>query len=332
MLATLAPAKINWTLEVLGKRPDGYHEITSVMSTVSLRDSLILSPANDWGCWIYAAGVNRAAIDPDRNLVRLAAIELAAAMNRTDDQMALGTWKTAPPFPPGALSVWLSDRPGPLRCLHLMKYIPVAAGLGGGSSDAAATLRLLSHAWVGQPHDTALHLHSLEKVAATFGSDVPFFLRGGTQFASSRGERLEPLPDPAARWVVIATPPITIERKTATLYGLLTPALFTDGSRSRALVAKLSAQGPARIEDADIYNVFESVADAAFTGLDRYRAWVAEAAGSPAHLCGAGPSLFALVPDGEAGYIAARKLRERGLFARAAKILGHERASRVTHT
>src|SRR5207253_4919427 len=125
--------------------------------------------------------------------------------------------------------------------VRLQKRIPPAAGLGGGSSDAAATLRGLNVLRGG-----ALTGDALAAVAAGLGSDVPFFLRGGTQLAEGRGERLTPLPDVGESWLVIVTPPITLEQKTARLFGLLGPGEWSDGSVTRTLSAELAERRPIR--------------------------------------------------------------------------------------
>jgi 4-diphosphocytidyl-2C-methyl-D-erythritol kinase len=402
MLFTIAPAKINWTLEVLGRGDDGYHAIASVMSTISLRDAVSLTVSEAWELWVDAPSVVQAALCSDDNLVRRAAIELASALGHEKDRTGLAALQITRPYPQGLRSGWRATDTKPLRRLHLAKNIPLSAGLGGGSSDAAATLRLLDVYWHGlvraqtpsqgvradsgsgphpfvapldqasrpspeigrgagsqscgarrgegrlpahaqnpkrMPEDARgakaseeLRVVRLESVATRLGSDVPFFVRGGTQLARGRGEVLEPLPDPAPRWIVILTPSIAVERKTATLYRLLTSAVYTDGSRSRALAAKLTGPQPGTIEEEDIYNVFEAAAPTVFRGIETYRRALADAAGTPAHLCGAGPSLFALMPDSESADLAARRLREQGLVARAVKVIGRERASVVTHT
>ena len=162
------PAKVNLTLEVLGKRNDGYHEIASVMQAINLCDRLTFSIADDLSLITDTPG-----LDTKDNLVYRAASLL-------NDKTGVSA---------GAE-------------IHLCKGIPVAAGLGGGSSDAAATLLGLNRLW-------GLHLarDELEELAAQLGSDVPFFLAGGAALAEGRGERITPLPSPPTSCLVFAFRP-----------------------------------------------------------------------------------------------------------------------------
>lgn len=319
-LTTRAPAKINWTLEVLGRRPDGYHEIASVMSTISLTDRLTLVPARAWE--LSLDGPVSSAVPPklEDNLVVQAAAALAA---RIAGAMRLTTpepWQGWPP--PPALG-----RPFHIR---LEKHIPAAAGLGGGSSDAAAILRLLYPMWRkpralsgAEPVGRAV----LHDIAAHVGSDVAFFLTGRTQLARGRGSELQQLGDPAAQWLVVLTPRIAVEHKTASLYGLLSHEQYSDGARSAALAARLLGRQPCVISETDIYNVFEGVAHRAFPRLKLYRDHLEKVAGAPAHLCGAGPSLFSLCSGRTAALEAAKRLRAENLVASAVCPTGHSMAA-----
>jgi 4-diphosphocytidyl-2-C-methyl-D-erythritol kinase len=163
------------------------------------------------------------------------------------------------------------------------------------------------------------------------GSDVPFFLRGGTAYVSGRGEILHPLPDPLPCHVVLLTPPNAVERKTARLYGLLARGHYTDGGRTASLRSRLSASAPAAITEGDLFNVFESVMEDAFPGIGVYRERLRAATATPVHLCGAGPTLFALVPGEDAEGIAAG-LRAAGMVAHAARVISARDACDVTET
>lgn len=289
-LTTRAPAKVNWTLEVLGRRPDGYHEITSLMSTVDLCDRLTLAPASAWSVEVVAPEPLRSELVRGDNLVEQALAALRAAVG--------------PDLPAARLT--------------LEKRIPAAAGLGGGSSDAAATLRLVTAYWrhVAGPAALAPLAQRLDAIAAGLGSDVPFFLRGAVQLARGRGERLEPVPVPPGtrQWLVLLVPPYTLPRKTARLYALLTPSHYTDGVRTARLAAALAA-GDGEALCRETFNAFDAVAEQAFPGLARYRALLTDVCGGPAHLSGAGPALFACVADAAAARAAARRLRRAGLVA-----------------
>ena len=250
-------AKINWLLEVLHRRPDGYHEVRTVIQTIDLCDTLELHPAAE--LCLEACGDGLPA--PEENLVMKAAHLLR--------EQAAGS--------PGAR-------------MRLSKAIPVAAGLGGGSSDAAAALRGLNELW-----GLALPREALEDMAARLGSDVPFFIRGGTALAEGRGERVTPLTDAPLRELVIAVPPLPLANKTQRMYSLLTPADYTDGSATGRLVDAIRRGKP--VEDSHLFNVFDRPAFRAFPELERLRQALLAAGARSVHLAGSGPALFALAAD-----------------------------------
>jgi 4-diphosphocytidyl-2-C-methyl-D-erythritol kinase len=171
-LRVRAHAKINVSLRVLGRFPDGYHELRTVFQSVGLHDTLFLIPRQGR----FALTATDAAVPVDRsNLVWRAAERV---------------WKAA------------RRRGGPHGVhVHLVKRIPVGGGLGGGSSDAAAALRALSAFW-----RLNVAPQDLEDIARTLGADVPYFLHGGTAMGVDRGDRLSPVPELARRWVVLAMP------------------------------------------------------------------------------------------------------------------------------
>lgn len=166
-MKALAPAKINLWLSVGSRRADGYHEILSVMQSVSLVDELEMQPAPETTLEVRPPG---AAPEDETNLVVLATQALMAATG------AAG----------GA-------------GMRLHKKIPVAAGLGGGSADAAAALVGLNEMW-----RTGVSKKALEKIGARIGADVPFCVRGGTAIARGTGADLSPLSSPQPLWWVIA--------------------------------------------------------------------------------------------------------------------------------
>jgi 4-diphosphocytidyl-2-C-methyl-D-erythritol kinase len=252
----LAAAKINWTLEVLGRRGDGYHEVRTVMQTIDLCDELELEPGE--GLELEVDGPHEA----------------------TEDDLVLRA------------AALLEEGRGRGAQMRLTKRIPVAAGLGGGSSDAAAALRGLNHVR-GLGHDT----QQLAALASQIGSDVAFFLAGGTALAEGRGERVTPLPDAAQTWLVLLVPPLHLAEKTRRMYEALTPADFTDGSRTGALVERIrNGEG---VRENDLFNAFERAAYEVFEGLEGYREALLAAGARRVHLAGAGPALFALA-EGEA--------------------------------
>jgi 4-diphosphocytidyl-2-C-methyl-D-erythritol kinase len=270
MILTLtACAKINLTLEALSKRPDGYHEIASVFQAISLADTLTFEPANtlEFQCEVKELQT------PD-NLVLKAARLL----------------KEISGYKKGAR-------------INLTKRIPLAAGLGSGSTDAAATLVGLNKLW-----DLNLSHNKLLELAAKLGSDVPFFLCGGTALAQSRGEKLTLLPSASETWLVLLKPPIDpVANKTAQLYSRLNPSYFTSGQRTERLVAHLKHGG--NIEPSFLFNVFEQVAFDFFPALSDYRSRLIKAGAREVHLAGSGPTLFALVPGKSRGEAVLKNLK-----------------------
>lgn len=269
-LSLKAPAKVNLTLEAVGRREDGYHEIASVLQTVGLFDVLTFEPAAE-----LSLQCDRPELASDDNLVIRAADLL----------------KTAAGYTKGA-------------AITLEKKIPVSSGLGGGSSDAAATLTGLNDLWgLGMSND------DLMPIAARLGSDVPFFLRGGTAMAQGRGERLRPLPPADLEWLVVLCPAIHVSDKTASLYGRLTPAHHTPGHLTRKLEARIRGGGD--VPPQFLFNVFDEVARQAFPGLNTYWDAFHSLGAREIHLAGSGPSLFAPVVRKEQGTTIELMLKHR---------------------
>ena len=160
MLYEKAPAKINLTLDVLHKRPDGFHEVEMIMTTVDLADRIWLRPTDNGKITIKASERH---VPNDRKNLAYQAAELL--------QIECGITNGVE--------------------ITLEKSIPVAAGLAGGSSDAAATLRGLNRLW-----DLNLSVKELARLGARIGSDVSFCVHGGTALATGRGELIEILPRP----------------------------------------------------------------------------------------------------------------------------------------
>ena len=255
-----AYAKVNLTLEVLGKRDDGYHEIATVIQTIDLHDTLTLEPAADITLECSCPEL----VSPD-NLVLRAAHLLRENTGSTE----------------GARIV-------------LDKKVPVAAGLGGGSSDAAATLKGLNRLW-----GLGLSVDELVRMAVQIGSDVPFFLYGGTAMAHGRGERVRPLPPADLEWLLVLSPSIDLPNKTASLYARLSPAHFTPGHLTRKLEARIRGGGD--VPPQFLFNVFDDVSLQAFPGLQTYWETFHSLGAREVHVVGSGPSLFAPVSLKERG-------------------------------
>jgi len=214
-----APAKLNFGLEIIGRRPDGFHEIVTILQAVSFEDVLTIRNAPD-----ISVSCSDPTLTGEANLAfrALTAIRPSSAV----------VFMTSSSVPSLSEPSPLHPRPG--AHLHIAKAIPAAAGLGGASSDAAAALVLANDQW-----QLGYSLATMERIAASLGSDVPFFLRGGTALATGRGTDLVSLPTPFDSWIVIVSPNIHMPRKTATLYRSLTGEHFSDGSAVRRQAERL---------------------------------------------------------------------------------------------
>ena len=207
-----APAKVNLHLEVLRQRPDGYHEIETVFQAVTLFDTVAVT--------LRATGN-----DPAAQRVRLRVSPPGAAPDGPENLC----WEAA------RLFGHATGRHGELE-IDLHKEIPAGAGLGGGSADAAAVLVALNRL-----HGTALDGAELEQLAGRIGSDVPFFIRGGTQVGRGRGTVLTPVTAIRSGVFLIVKPPLSIE--TARIYGQLKIGLTVRGPKCslrhvKALIAR----------------------------------------------------------------------------------------------
>jgi len=259
MLTVQAPAKINLTLEVLGKRRDGFHEIRSVVQTINLCDTLRFQLSQDIE---YIS--NKPNWVPEESLV-----PKTVSMLRE----ATGCSKGAR--------------------IEVDKRIPLMSGLGGDSSDAAAILRGLNHLW-----GLDLSHRELLELAARLGSDVPFFLYGGTALIEGRGERVTPLPPLPHTWVILVVPLVPkLPGKTRQLYASLKASHYTDGQITERLIERLREGRES--EPSVLFNTFENVASAQFPGLNVYRKHIIKVGAADVHLAGSGPTSFSLVKDKE---------------------------------
>lgn len=257
MLTVLAPAKLNLTLEVLAKRRDGFHEIRSVIQTINLCDSLHFQLSQN-----IEFKSSMPDLIPEDSLVSKATSLLRQATGCSN----------------GAT-------------IEVSKRIPLVSGLGGDSSDAAAILRGLNKLW-----GLGLSQPELLELASQLGSDVAFFVYGGTAVVKGRGEVVTPLPPLPHMWVVLMVPPVPrMPGKTERLYASLKARHYTDGQITDRLVAWLTGGG--EVTPSSLSNVFDDVALDSFTGLGEYWQQFLEAGAQEVHLAGSGPSLFALIKD-----------------------------------
>lgn len=232
-----AYAKINLQLNILGKRPDGYHELDMIMQTVGLRDVLQVETVKTPGIVLES---NYPELDTPNNLICRAARILAGEAHII-----------------------------PHLHIKLVKNIFVAAGLAGGSADAAATFRVLNRLW-----KLNYSVTKLEELAGRLGSDIPFLIAGGTSRCQGRGEILTELPRTPARRVVLAKPR-QVEVSTAWAYGAY--------DRLRSAVRQQHQDNDLELVTVPAYPVIEELKRSAY-----------RAGASLAMMSGSGPSVFAL--------------------------------------
>ena len=255
MITLDAHAKLNLTLEVMGKRDDGYHEVASIMQTLELADTLTIKHADS-----LSLTCSLPELDGPENLAFRAAELLSSEA---------GVSKGAR--------------------IHIEKRIPVAAGLGGGSADAAAALVGLNRLW-----ELELSNDELRKLGSNLGSDVPFLIEGGTATALGRGERIRHLPTPPLPWIVVAIPDTDLPDKTAAMYRALTPDNFTRGALSLKLEARILHHG-GDVPPQLLFNTFDSVARSALPDVDRCWNDMYAAGAREIHVAGSGPAIYAAV-------------------------------------
>jgi 4-diphosphocytidyl-2-C-methyl-D-erythritol kinase len=258
-----APAKLNMSLKILGRRADGYHELVSLMVPVNIQDRLIFSSVSR-GIHLSCQGIPVPATE--KNLVFRAASAFFSRVGRN-----------------------------PSLSISLTKNIPVAAGLGGGSSDAAATLKTLN-----TMYHHPLGAGELAETALGLGADVPFFLYNIPSIARGVGERLEPLTNWPEFWYVVVTPPLSIS--TAWVYGNLKLELTV--SENDYIV------NPLRKDWADIgdilQNDLETVTAARYPVIASMKRILMDTGAEGALMSGSGPSVFGVFRSEEA----ARKAKD----------------------
>ena len=282
-LRVRCPAKINLGLWILRKRPDGYHEIDTILQTIELEDEIVLEPARE-GLALTTRGIPITGDAP--NLVTRAWDLL---VERAGGHLPRGIRAT------------------------LTKRIPVGAGLGGGSSDAAGFLlgadRLLG---------LGLATYELHALAARLGSDVPFFLRGGTARATGRGERVRQLCPIDPLWIVLVSPPVAIS--TTWAYRQARLGLTRHDDRARFLESALAGRN---LEAAlsEMRNDFEDVVLPGFPVLAALRNALIGGGAVKTLLAGSGSTLFGIQRTREDALRLANGLVGRGAQVRAVRTL-----------
>lgn len=251
-MSALAPAKINLTLEILGRRPDGFHNILSFIQTLDLSDRMQFEPASELTLEVRGDPIP-GKVDQESNLVLRAARLLQERTHCNQGARIL-----------------------------LEKMVPAGAGLGGGSSDAATTLLALDTLWsTGIGHD------ELARLAAKLGSDVPFFLTDGAAIVSGRGDVVLPVESTAQFQFLLVVPGHRRTEKTAFAYSRVTSALFTQGTatqRLRQAMKEGNGVGPKLL-----FNAFDALVDELYPEIAGSWRFCKEAGLEP-HLAGSGPA------------------------------------------
>jgi len=291
MVVTIrAHAKINLDLRVLGVRPDGFHELRTVFQAISLHD-VIECTAREGP---FALECDTAGVPLDSsNLV----------------------WKAAQ-------ALWRSlRRPGPVRdvVVRLHKHIPLQAGLGGGSADAAATLLGLTRLW-----RVPVRAAQLTDIAAPLGSDVPFFLAGGTALGLGRGDEVYPLADLPRHWIVLLVPGFGVSSKDA--------YTWYDGERelARGQTARepQHVPGPWPSRAAQMINDLEAPIARHHPEIDQMRTALRRAGALAAAMTGSGSTVFGLFQKRAEAVAAVERLSGSGWRVLLTESLGRGEYSR----
>ncbi|MCD7755428.1 MAG: 4-(cytidine 5'-diphospho)-2-C-methyl-D-erythritol kinase [Firmicutes bacterium] len=265
-------AKVNLTLDVLGKRPDGYHDLKSVMQTISLRDDIVIDvgTGKPW------------CLECDREGIPCDETNLA--------------WKAAKVY----LDTLHLDPQG--LQIRITKRIPSQAGLGGGSADAAAVLRALNRHY-GAP----LSIAALAELGSLVGSDVPFCTLCGTAMVEGRGERLRKLPDIPDCVFVVCKPDFSAS--TPELYRKLDEKAIPTRPDHQAMESAILAGDLGKIAE-NVYNVFDPVVTQEHLELNYIKSIFHSYGALTQQMTGSGSAIFGIVPEFEYAAVICNMLRE----------------------
>lgn len=266
-----AYAKINLTLDVTGKLPNGYHEVRMVMQTVTLHDDVTVR-LDGSGKTSLTCSLSYLPTDGSNLACRAAEAFYAAA-----------------------------GRANPGTAIHIEKRIPVAAGLAGGSTDAAAVLRALD-----ELHDTALGDERLCEIGLKLGADVPYCLLGGTMLAEGIGEKLSRLPDCPHAWAVLVKPPFSVS--TPAVYAAMDAHQPTVRPDTEGMLRALHAGDIAGVCHR-LYNVMEPVTGEKHGEIAEIRSRLLDCGAKGAVMSGSGPTTYGLFLEREKAETAWNDLR-----------------------
>lgn len=269
-----AYAKINLGLDVLRRRPDGYHEVKMVMQTVDIYDDLFLEKTEKPGVELQIEGSELTA-GKDNLICRAAELFM-------EEKGISGGVK-----------------------IHLVKRIPIAAGMAGGSSDAAATLRGMNELW-----ETGCSAQELQKLGVRLGADIPYCVVGGTMLSEGIGEILTPLPAPPECVLLIAKPEISVSTK------FVYENLHADTLKSHPDIdGMVEAIRRGQLEGITerMGNVLETVTTRTYPVIEEIKTVMKEKGAENALMSGSGPTVFGIFGQKEQAEAAAAILRERDL-------------------
>lgn len=275
------PAKVNLGLWILGRRPDGYHEVDTILQAVSLEDELELAPGPP-GLSLTTSGIKIPG--PGPNLIERA-------------------WEL------------LSERAKPSSGIRarLIKRIPIGAGLGGGSSDAAGFL-----AGANLLLGLKLMPEEISDMAMRLGADVPFFLRGGTARGTGRGDKMRHLCPTGPFWAVLVSPPVAIS--TTWAYGRVRKDLTQREGQASILEFAIASRDWNAIVSA-MYNVFEDVVLPEYPSLAELRRAILACGAKKVLLAGSGSTLFAMAKGHDEAMAIAGGVAGRGSEVRVVRAL-----------
>lgn len=273
-----AYAKLNLTLDVLGRREDGYHDLQSVMQTISIRDDVELDvgTGKPWSLSCSQPGIP----EDESNLAWRAAETYCRAMKKDPEGIAI----------------------------RITKRIPSQAGLGGGSADAAAVLRALNRHY-GEP----LSRLALAELGAEVGSDVPFCTLMGTAMVEGRGERLRPLPGMPDCVFVVCKPDFSVS--TPELYRVIDSVAIPRRPDNRAIERALLA-GDLKAVAEQVYNVFDPVVTKDHLELNYIKSICNSYGSLGQQMTGSGSAVFAILPEFEYAAVVCSMLKDNfsGIF------------------
>jgi 4-diphosphocytidyl-2-C-methyl-D-erythritol kinase len=285
-----AHAKINLVLRVGPPRADGYHPLHTVFQALALHDTLSVTVRR--GPFVLTCSDPEVPVD-DRNLVTRAARQLWRAIGRTGEPSGVG--------------------------IDIAKQIPMQAGLGGGSSDAAAALVALGRVW--QPRGVSVDGAS---IAARIGADVPFFLVGGTALGLGRGDDVYPLDDLPASWVVLGFPGLGVS--TAEAYGWFDDDRSRRAGRTRSISSSIDAWPGRRL---DVVNDLEAPVSRRHPEIARIRDVLSASGARAAAMTGSGSAVFGLFDSRARAGRAARAVAEAGFVALLNRTVDRRTCQRV---